>query len=43
MRISGTTGLVVALLVLGAVGGGAFVFRSMQETERQKLGFGPSP
>ena len=37
MRISGTAGLVVALLVLGAVGGGAFVFRSMQETERQKL------
>lgn len=37
MRISGTAGLVGALLVLGVVGGGAFVFRSMQETERQKL------
>lgn len=37
MRISGTTGLVVVLLALGVVGGGAFVFRSMQETERQKL------
>ena len=37
MRISGTTGLVVALLVLGVVGGGAFAYRSMQETERQRL------
>lgn len=37
MRISGTTGLVVALLALGIVGGGAFAYRSMQETERQRL------
>ena len=37
MRISGTTGLVVALLVLGVVGGGAFAYRSMQETERRRL------
>ena len=37
MRISGTTGLVVAMLVLGVVGGGAFAYRSMQETERQRL------
>ncbi|MDO4991303.1 MAG: hypothetical protein Q4E45_12460 [Eubacteriales bacterium] len=37
MRISGTTGLVAALLALGIVGGGAFAYRSMQETERQRL------
>lgn len=37
MRISGTTGIVAALLALGAVGGGVFVFRNMQETRRQEL------
>lgn len=37
MRFSGTVGLVVTLVVLAAIGGGTFYFKSVQETARQEL------
>lgn len=37
MKFSGTAGLVVMLVVLAAVGGGTFYFKSVQETKRQEL------
>lgn len=37
MRVSGAAGLVATLFVLAAAGGGAFYFKSVQETRRQEL------
>lgn len=37
MRLSGTAGAVGTLIVLAAIGGGTFYFKSVQETTRQEL------